>query len=271
MILIPPSEGKTPGGTQRPLGCLGKHPQVIYDRLMSYRGNLTELYGVKGKALDVAIAANQSLLTSPTMPAIERYSGVVYDGIDYSSLSKDAKIFFNEHVRIVSALFGLVKPTDLIPDYKLKIEKLDAAKYWQPIIAEQLKNQYVIDLLPQAHQKAVAYEQGVKIEFIFEKNGKAMPAGHFGKLIKGQFIRFLCEHQVTDMSKIFVKAHPKSSKIEVKQIDPAHYEIWVREAPDKGKANQAIIEALSDYLDVAKSKITVSAGHTSRNKVLEIL
>jgi uncharacterized protein len=270
MILIPPSEGKTSGGKEQPLGRLDQHTDIIYKRLLAYKGNPTELYSVKGKALDAAIAANQSLLTSPTMPAIERYSGVVYDGIDYSSLSKDAKAFFNEHVRIVSALFGLVKPTDLIPDYKLKIEKLDAAKYWQPIIAEQLQDQSVIDLLPQAHQKAVSYKQGIKVEFIFEKNGKAMPAGHFGKLIKGQFIRFLCEHKITDMSKIFVKAHPKSSKIEVKQIDPTHYEIWVREAPDKGKANRAIIEALSDYLDVAKSKITVSSGHTSRNKVLEI-
>ena len=70
--------------------------------------------------------------------------------------------------------------------------------------------------------------------------------------------------------KIFVKAHPKSSKIAVLQKDATHYDVWVREAPDKGKANQAVIEALSDYLEVARSKLSVSSGHASRNKVIEI-
>ena len=70
--------------------------------------------------------------------------------------------------------------------------------------------------------------------------------------------------------KIFVKAHPKSKKVEVVKKDADHYDVWVREAPDKGKANQAVIEALSDYLEVARSKLSVSSGHASRNKVIEI-
>jgi uncharacterized protein YggU (UPF0235/DUF167 family) len=70
--------------------------------------------------------------------------------------------------------------------------------------------------------------------------------------------------------KIFVKAHPKSKKIEVLQKDATHYDVWVREAPEKGKANQAVIEALSDHLGVPRSKVSVSSGHASRNKVLKI-
>ena len=71
--------------------------------------------------------------------------------------------------------------------------------------------------------------------------------------------------------KIAVKTHPKSKKIEVLKIDASHYEVWVREAPDKGKANQAVIEALSEYLDIARSKLNITSGHASRNKVIEIL
>jgi len=70
--------------------------------------------------------------------------------------------------------------------------------------------------------------------------------------------------------KIFVKAHPKSKKVQVLQKDADHYEVWVREAPDKGKANQAIIEALSDHLDVPRSRLSISSGHSSRNKVILI-
>jgi uncharacterized protein YggU (UPF0235/DUF167 family) len=70
--------------------------------------------------------------------------------------------------------------------------------------------------------------------------------------------------------KIFVKAHPKSKKIEVLQKDVDHYEVWVREAPNKGKANEAVIEALSEHLGMVRSKMSVSSGHASRNKVIEI-
>ncbi len=67
-----------------------------------------------------------------------------------------------------------------------------------------------------------------------------------------------------------VKTHPKSKKIEVLEKDVAHYEVWVREAPDKGKANQALIKALSEHLGVPPSRLTISSGHTSRNKIIEI-
>jgi cytoplasmic iron level regulating protein YaaA (DUF328/UPF0246 family) len=156
------------------------------------------LYGVKGRALEAARKANQNILVSPTLPAIERYGGVVYDGIDYPTLSAEAQEFLQAHVRIVSALFGLITPEQPIPEYKLKIEKLDAAKYWKPIIAKKITGSFVIDLLPQAHQKAVEYKQGVTVDFIFSKNGKAVPSGHHGKLIKGKFIRWLCEEMVSE-------------------------------------------------------------------------
>ena len=104
--------------------------------------NWEKILGVKGAALDKAIKTNQTVLSSATMPAIERYTGVVYNAIDYASMDKSTKDFFNKHVRIVSALFGLVKPLDLIPDYKLKIDKLKADKYWQPMNQQALKDTF---------------------------------------------------------------------------------------------------------------------------------
>jgi len=70
--------------------------------------------------------------------------------------------------------------------------------------------------------------------------------------------------------KISAKVHPKSKKIEVLEKEAGYYEVWVREAPDKGKANLAVIEALSDYLGVARSSIMVASGLASRNKIIEI-
>ena len=198
LILIPPSEGKTPEGEGPPLGKTTKPVKEMVDRLRKYNGDWGKLLGVKGNALESGIEANRSILKSPTMPAIERYTGVVYQGIDYGTLSKKGSIFFDRHIRIVSAVFGLVEPERLIPDYKLKIEKLDADKYWKPILSEQIGSTYVIDLLPNAHKKAVGYESGIEVDFVVEKKGKRVSAGHFGKLIKGRFVRWLCANGVTD-------------------------------------------------------------------------
>ncbi len=198
LILIPPSEGKSAQGHSKPLGILNEHAQQVYDRLMANRDDQSWFYGVKGNVLEAAREANKNVLTAPTLPAIERYSGVVYNGIAYASMSDKGKEFLNAHVRIISALFGLLAPGDLIPDYKLKIERLDTADHWRPIISRQLKGCFVIDLLPVAHERALTYMQGVKVGFVVRKDGKVLPAGHQGKLIKGKFVRWLCENQVTE-------------------------------------------------------------------------
>ncbi|MCA9478024.1 MAG: YaaA family protein [Nanoarchaeota archaeon] len=195
LILIPPSEGKTAGGTYPPLKTIPPLTKELLKELQEEKDQ-AKLLGVKGAALEQAINANRSVTSAKTLPAMKRYSGVVYQGIDYETLKHKKR--FDERVRIVSGLFGLVEPDQPIPDYKLKIEKLQAAQRWKPLISEELKNHFIIDLLPLAHKKAISYEKGKAIDFVREKNGKKVPAGHFGKFIKGRFVRWLIENDITD-------------------------------------------------------------------------
>ena len=70
---------------------------------------------------------------------------------------------------------------------------------------------------------------------------------------------------------IEVKVKPKSSKEEVKKVSENTYEVKVKEPPEKGKANERLIELLSGYFKVPKSKIKIKKGLTGRNKIIEIL
>ena len=196
LILIPPSEGKTPGGYKPSIKKFSQATQYIVDQWKSLsRSQWQKLLGVKDKALDKAISCNSDVLNSKTFPAIERYSGVVYNAIDYGTLTKAEQKRFNVHVRIVSAVFGLVAPQDLIPDYKFKISNLGVDKYWREINKKSLQGAFVIDLLPQAHKKAVEYNDGISIDFSIIKNGKKVPAGHHGKHIKGRYVRWLVQQK----------------------------------------------------------------------------
>ncbi|WP_320172928.1 peroxide stress protein YaaA [Maridesulfovibrio sp.] len=194
IILIPPSEGKAEGGHNEPLKAVSGITADLIEAIKE--ADPKKLYGLKEKALEKAITVNKEILSSRTMPAMERYTGVVYDAIEYKTLKN--KSDFDQKVLIVSGLFGLVRPTDLIPNYRLKIDKLKAAKLWLNSNSEQLKDKFIIDLLPQAHKKTVKYDNGIEVEFVLKKAGKKMPAGHQGKHIKGRFVRWLIENNITD-------------------------------------------------------------------------
>lgn len=46
--------------------------------------------------------------------------------------------------------------------------------------------------------------------------------------------------------------------------------VYVREVPEKGRANDALIKLLADHLDLPKSCVSIASGHTSRHKIIEI-
>ena len=71
--------------------------------------------------------------------------------------------------------------------------------------------------------------------------------------------------------KITVAAKPKSRHERVEKVDETHFVICVKEPPESGRANQAIIKALAAYLHIAPSRIELIRGAASRKKVFKIL
>ena len=71
--------------------------------------------------------------------------------------------------------------------------------------------------------------------------------------------------------KIFVKAKPNSREEKVEKIDENNYIVSVKEPPVKGKANEAIRNALAVYFKTGSSRVKIVSGYSSRNKIVEIL
>ncbi len=70
--------------------------------------------------------------------------------------------------------------------------------------------------------------------------------------------------------KIFVKVKPKSKKEEINEIDKNHFVIKIKEIPQGGKANLALVKILAKYFKIPLSKVKIISGLKSKNKVLEI-
>lgn len=71
--------------------------------------------------------------------------------------------------------------------------------------------------------------------------------------------------------KIFVKTKPKSKEEKVQRIDENHFIVSVKAPPIEGKANQAVLNLLPDYFKLPKHQIQIISGHTSRQKIIEII
>ncbi len=70
---------------------------------------------------------------------------------------------------------------------------------------------------------------------------------------------------------IRVRVKPNSKREGVKRLTDVFYEVRVKEKPQKGKANQRLIDLLSEYFKVPKERVRIISGKTSRMKVVEVL
>ncbi len=63
---------------------------------------------------------------------------------------------------------------------------------------------------------------------------------------------------------------PKSKLEKVEPAGPWHFKVYVKAAPEKGRANEAVVGALADFFKISKSKIALRSGASSREKTFEI-
>lgn len=69
---------------------------------------------------------------------------------------------------------------------------------------------------------------------------------------------------------LFVKVKPNAKEESVEKIDKVSYKVAVTASPEKGRANKAVVEALAKHFNIRRSRIVISAGHTTRNKIIRI-
>ena len=70
--------------------------------------------------------------------------------------------------------------------------------------------------------------------------------------------------------RIYVKVIPRAGKNEVVKISEEQYKVKVTAAPEKGKANEAVVKLLAEYFNVQKSLINIVGGRTARTKIINI-
>ena len=210
IVLLPPSETKRAGGDGPALRLdrlhaqeLGALREELVDDLVSLAADPQACRAALGLSAtqDAEIDRNAVLRTSPTFPAIHRYTGVLYDALDVDSLTGAAAARARNRLAIGSALFGLLRADDRIPAYRLSAgSKLPGRPAlparWrpvlEPVLADLAGRELVVDLRSGAYAGLGRLPAAVHVDVVGEHaDGRRTVVSHFNKAHKGRLARAL--------------------------------------------------------------------------------
>ena len=217
LILLPPSEGKTRPESGAPLeleslsfGRLTPVRELLLRTLVKLcNGNpkrAMEVLGLGTTQAD-AIAVNAALPEEPTARADEIYTGVLFSELDLASLDDTSRKRADDSLAIASALFGLLRPDDLIPAYRLSgnvtLPRLGTvAGRWRaplPRVMDELAGDgLLIDLRSGTYTAlgkppAELAPRTATMRVLHEHQGTRKVVSHFNKATKGRIVRGLLE------------------------------------------------------------------------------
>lgn len=215
LVLLPPSEGKTRPDTGPPLELDQLHfprlgpvrEQVLRTLVRVSAGNprrAAEVLGLGPTQAD-ALEINAGLATEPASRADEVYTGVLFSALDLPSLAPDVRERADATLAVASALFGLVRPDDLIPAYRLSgtvaLPRLGpVAGRWRPVlphvIAETAGDGLVVDLRSGAYvalgrPPEELADRTATLRVLHDRDGKRSVVSHFNKATKGRIVHDL--------------------------------------------------------------------------------
>ncbi|MFD3444014.1 YaaA family protein [Microbacteriaceae bacterium 4G12] len=249
-ILLPPSETKRDGGDGAPLDVRA----LAFPKLNTRRRAVLKAVRELARDRDASMAAlkigpklaaevdrNRAVTRSPTMPAIDRYTGVLYDALNAAELPQDARRFAADRVFVHSALLGPVGALDGIPAYRLshdsRLPGLPLRAHWSTAVAGVLddRDDLLLDLRSEGYAglgPAPRRSGSVYLRVVTEgADGVARALNHFNKHAKGAFTRALLEHGEDFASVEHLVAWAADAGLRLRAGAPGELELIVDGAP----------------------------------------
>ncbi|HWD07013.1 MAG TPA: peroxide stress protein YaaA [Amycolatopsis sp.] len=225
LVLLPPSETKAAGGKGAPLDL----DALSFPELNPVRAKLVDALVELARDVPASLAAlgiserqshevdrNAALWTSPTLPALRRYTGVLYDALDLGGFTRAGLEKAQRRLAITSSLFGVVSATDPIPAYRLSggnsVPALGTVRsLWKPVLEPVLQDieGLVVDLRSGTYSAFAKLRPGAVTVRVVTPEGKIV--SHFNKAYKGRLAAVLAKTRaepstVDDLLKVITKA-----------------------------------------------------------------
>ena len=195
-----------------------EHTEELYNKLksMSYE-ELKKLWKCNDQIAEQNVERLRYMdLRKNLTPAILAYEGIQYQYMAPGVFTKEALAYVQEHLRILSGFYGIVKPLDGVVSYRLEMQaklKMGDAKdlyaYWGNRLAEVLfaETDCIVNLASKEYSLCVSkYLPGhvrmITCVFGEMKDGKIIEKGTMCKMARGEMVRYMAENQIEDVEEI---------------------------------------------------------------------
>ena len=182
-----------------------EHDELLSRLLNKTKDELLDLYHCSTKTLEPVwqnLQLQKDGITLPKSPALLCYEGIAFQYMAPGVFSNDQWDYVNEHLRILSAMYGVLRPLDGIEPYRLEMQqKLDGSLYefWGSKLVEQLNDDTIINLASKEYSKAIStYQKLIDIRFFELDQGKYKEKGVYAKMARGAMVRWLAQNQIED-------------------------------------------------------------------------
>lgn len=188
------------------------------------KSQIKRLMGISDKLAELNYQRFQALSVDPraasAKPAALAFNGDVYHGLDAKTMSADDFAFAQAHLRILSGLYGLLRPLDAIEPYRLEMgSKLKTARgedlydFWGGKIAREInkatkdhKDPTIVNLASQEYFSAVEKEAlkapTVTPVFKEEKDGRLRTLQFFAKRARGAMARWIIDNRIDSAAEL---------------------------------------------------------------------
>ncbi len=178
---------------------------------------LQKLWGCNEKIAEQNIdrLEHMDLYTGLT-PAIISYEGIAFQYMAPSVLEDSAFSYVQEHLRILSAFYGVLKPLDGVTPYRLEMQAkaaIDSSKdlydFWGEKLYKEVRDEsgVIINLASKEYSKCIEKylskkDKYINIVFAEMSKGKLVTKGTYAKMARGEMVRFMAERQIEDPDEI---------------------------------------------------------------------
>ncbi|KZE88918.1 YaaA family protein [Microbacterium sp. TNHR37B] len=248
LVLLPPSETKRPGGSGAPLapdglalpelGPVRERAVAALVALSGYESHAARVLKLSPRQL-AEVAANAELEVAPTMPAVDRYTGVLYDALDAPSLTAPARRWLGGHVMIHSAPWGPIGALDPIPYYRMGAGVTlpglpPARRVWAEAVTAALRARaprFTLDLRSEAYAALGPLPAECPSAFVrvvsAGADGAVRALNHFNKHAKGALVRQLATARPRVGSRDALLRWAEASGLEMRPGAPGEVELRV--------------------------------------------
>ncbi len=197
------------GEAERINGILARRKPRSLSRLMNISDDLASLNWQRNQDFETPFT------TSNARPAVFAFAGDVYQGLDAYTLSEAAFNRLQNSLRILSGLYGILKPFDLIQAYRLEMgtqlrigRKKNLYQFWKNPLTEFLNreleaDEFFVNLASKEYFDAIDTKK-LKVPVISPvfkdwKNDNLKVIGFFAKKARGAMVRYIVENNVRDL------------------------------------------------------------------------